>query len=93
MIEDEKDFEAFMLWTLSEDKADLSPKKFEKIAPRTAKALITGRIYLQQILDWREKTILVLDERLKEFELEKGIQLLMEEVQLKNKKEEECSNR
>ncbi|GFH47842.1 hypothetical protein CTEN210_04318 [Chaetoceros tenuissimus] len=87
-LEDEKDFEAFMLWTLS-DRADLTPKKFDKIAPRTAKILITGRNSIQEILEWREKRIRKLDERLKEFELEKGMQILMEEVKLKSKKEED----
>ncbi|GFH47841.1 predicted protein [Chaetoceros tenuissimus] len=79
--------EAFMIWSLS-DKADLTPKKFEKMAPGVAKMLKTGQFSIEGLLGWRDSIISKLEERLKEFELEKGIQMLMEEVNWKNEKEE-----
>ncbi|GFH55758.1 bromodomain and WD repeat-containing 1-like [Chaetoceros tenuissimus] len=80
--------EEFTMWSLS-DKADLTPKKFEKMAPRTAKMLNTGERSIQQVLKSRKKVIDILDRRTKEFELQKGVTLSMREVKLKSKKEED----
>lgn len=78
----------FTTWSLG-DKADLTPKKFENMVPRVANILASDHLSVQQVLECREKFIDILNSERNKFELEAGIKIIMEEVHLNNKKEED----
>ncbi|GFH47835.1 predicted protein [Chaetoceros tenuissimus] len=75
----EDEFIEFMLWTLCENKADLTPKKFAKSAPRLAMKLIASDISIQDILQRRNVMLEKIEEEIQEIESE-YIDLLKLEV-------------
>ena len=89
-------FEEFMLWSFS-DRADLSPKKFEMMAPDLAKLILESEAFtikhvqhgledkdfpIKLIWNRRERVINALEEKRKEFQLKEGIKFLMTQVNL-----------
>lgn len=52
-----EDEEEFMMWSLGDNKADLTPKKFAKMNPRMAMKLIAGDVSVDEILQKREKML------------------------------------
>ena len=45
------------MWSLSEDKDDLTPKKFAKMNPRMTKKIVNGDITVESIWEKREKLL------------------------------------
>ncbi|GFH47853.1 hypothetical protein CTEN210_04329 [Chaetoceros tenuissimus] len=84
--------EDFTMWSLS-DKADLTPKNFEKMAPHTAKMVISEDFSIELIMGLREKFINDLDLGLKFFQLSKGTEILIEEVNFGSEEDEDAFGR
>ena len=68
-----------MLWSLREDKADLTPKKFIKMNPHMAKKLVTGDITVDSILEKREALLTKIEARIQNIEFGKGIDHLSDD--------------
>ncbi|GFH47834.1 hypothetical protein CTEN210_04310 [Chaetoceros tenuissimus] len=74
----------FMLWSLS-DEADLTPKKFAKMAPRMAKELIAGEATMNDILQKRDQTLFDIDSQINKIQYGKAIFFLMTGMKFDNR--------
>ncbi|GFH47836.1 predicted protein [Chaetoceros tenuissimus] len=74
-------FHEFLMWSLS-DKADLTPKKFKRLA--LAKYLMEGNISIDDILSKRIEIFQDADQQIYTFEFQEGIDLVMNGIQFDN---------
>ncbi|GFH47844.1 hypothetical protein CTEN210_04320 [Chaetoceros tenuissimus] len=77
--EELKALDEFMLWSLS-DKADLNPKKFEKMAPVIAEMLLNGDICKDDLMVKRATGIFMLEEGSKEMDVKVTMSILLSSV-------------
>ncbi|GFH47840.1 hypothetical protein CTEN210_04316 [Chaetoceros tenuissimus] len=76
-IEIDEAFEEFILWSLREDKDDLTPKKFAKMNTRMAKKIVNGEITVETIWEKREDILSKLEARIQNIEFGEGIDHLL----------------
>ncbi|GFH46351.1 hypothetical protein CTEN210_02825 [Chaetoceros tenuissimus] len=76
-IEQDKAIVDFMIWSLSDNKADLNPKKFAKMNPHMTKSLVKGEISIEYILDNRRNYLTDIETRIENLEFGVGVENLM----------------
>ncbi|GFH47837.1 hypothetical protein CTEN210_04313 [Chaetoceros tenuissimus] len=84
--EDQDEYIEFMLWSLADNKAELTPKRFARIAPRLAMRLIASDISIEDILEKRKEMLKNIEERIllvETREMLKGIKFENVEVRRK----------
>ncbi|GFH55531.1 predicted protein [Chaetoceros tenuissimus] len=74
---DQETLEDFVLWSLNENKVDLTPKKFSRMNPHIMMKLVTGEISIENILEKRKAYLTYLETRIENIEFEEGIDHLM----------------
>lgn len=83
-IEIDEAFEEFMLWSLSEDKYELTPKKFSKMAPRMATKLAEDDVSIEYIMCKRKCVLGDIEEQIQSIEFGEGINHLMTGMKFEN---------
>ncbi|GFH47833.1 predicted protein [Chaetoceros tenuissimus] len=86
-IEIDEAFVEFMLWSLSEDKADLTPQKFAKMNPHMTMKLAAGNdLSITRIMSEREDFLTKIEARIQNIEFGEGIKQLTTGIKFHNRK-------
>ncbi|GFH47829.1 hypothetical protein CTEN210_04305 [Chaetoceros tenuissimus] len=85
-IDQDPGFKEFMLWSLTEDKADLTPKKFAKMNPLMTMKLVNGDISIQDILYERKDLLKEMEAKIQKIEFIEGIHHLTAGIKFHNRK-------
>ena len=81
---DQETLEDFVLWSLNENKNDLTPKKLSKMNPHIMMKLVTGDISIENILEKRKAYLTYLETRIENIEFDEGIDHLMTGMKFAN---------